>query len=126
MDRVLKVGASSIPKKVAGSIELVTRAGGPPALLPLGDPAVNQAAKAVAIARASMVDEGVYLYCQPEYRDDKHSSVVLNVLEASRLRKGQGQEYELTAAKSTSITALAGAIAGKVRAPIRSPRGASP
>jgi stage V sporulation protein SpoVS len=50
--RVLKVGAASIPKKVAGCIELVTRAGGPPALLPLGDPAVNQAAKAVALARA--------------------------------------------------------------------------
>jgi stage V sporulation protein SpoVS len=29
--------------------------------------------------------------------------------------KGQGQESELTVATSTSITALAGAIAGKVR-----------
>jgi hypothetical protein len=36
--------------------------------------------------RRSMVEEGVYLYCQPEYRDEKHSSVVMHLIEASRLR----------------------------------------
>lgn len=113
--RVLKVGSGSDCKKVAGSICHVTRAGGPPALLALGPYAINQAAKSVAIARGYLIKEKTYLYCQPEYRDQKHSSVCLHLLEVSNLKPGSGEEVELTAAKHTQPTSLAGAIAGKIR-----------
>lgn len=113
--RVLKVSSASDCKKVAGSICYVTRAGGPPALLALGPTAINQAAKAVAIARGFLIEEDTYLYCQPEYRDVKHSSVCLHLLEVSNLRKGGRKAVELTAAKHTEPRSLAGAIAGKVR-----------
>jgi len=50
-ERVLKVGASTTAKKLAGSISYVTREGAPPTLLPLGATCINQAVKGVAIAR---------------------------------------------------------------------------
>lgn len=113
--RVLKVGQGSQAKKVAGSICYITRAGSPPALLPLGASAVNQATKAVAIARGYLAEENVFLYCQPEYRDAKQSSVTMHLVEASKLRSGGGREMQLTVGKNTAPGTLAGAIAGKVR-----------
>jgi len=113
--RVLKVGSGSDPKKVAGSICHLTRAGGAPALLALREVAINQATKAVAIARGYLIEEQTYLYCQPEYRDTKHSSLCLHLLEVSNLKPGRGKEVELTASKSTDPKSLAGAIAGKIR-----------
>jgi len=112
---VLKVGHESNPKKVAGSICYITRAGSPPALLPLGASSVNRATKAIAIARTYLVEENCFLYCQPEYRDEKHSSVSMHLSEASNLYSGKGREVQLTVSKTTAPMGLAGAIAGKIR-----------
>lgn len=54
-------------------------------LMDAGASSVNRATKAIAIARTYLVEENCFLYCQPEYRDEKHSSVSMHLSEASNL-----------------------------------------
>ena len=49
--RVLSVAGSSEVRKLAGSISHISRAGEPPILQAVGSSSLNQAVKAVAVAR---------------------------------------------------------------------------
>jgi stage V sporulation protein S len=116
-NRVLKVSAGSNPKTVAGSIAYVTRAGEAPALLALGASCINQAVKAVAIARGYVHEDGVDLALQPDFRDEERTSISLRLV-----KKGNGayitelpSEAELTVSSRSEPTAVAGAVAAKVR-----------
>lgn len=57
--RVLKVSAKSNPKHVAGSISHTSRSGDSPALIATGAISVNQAIKAIAIARGYLEDNKI-------------------------------------------------------------------
>lgn len=62
---VLKVSASSTPKKVAGALAGVLRSAGQAEVRAVG--AVNQAVKAIAIARGFVAPNGIDLVTVPSF-----------------------------------------------------------
>jgi stage V sporulation protein S len=65
--QTLRVKKSSSPKKVAGALAALVRGGAAVALDAIGAGAVNQALKAVAIARGYVAPSGRELYCLPAF-----------------------------------------------------------
>ncbi|MCK8817757.1 stage V sporulation protein S [Natroniella sulfidigena] len=66
---VLKVSSSSSPNSVAGALAGVLRERGGAELQAIGAGALNQAVKAVAIARGFVAPSGVDLICIPAFTD---------------------------------------------------------
>ena len=66
---VLKVSAKSSPNSVAGALAGVLREKGSAELQAIGAGALNQAVKAVAIARGFVAPSGVDLVCIPAFTD---------------------------------------------------------
>jgi stage V sporulation protein S len=66
---VLKVSAKSNPNSVAGALAGVLRERGGAELQAIGAGALNQAIKAVAIARGFVAPSGVDLICIPAFTD---------------------------------------------------------
>lgn len=66
---VLKVSAKSNPNSVAGALAGVLRERGVAELQAIGAGAINQAVKAVAIARGFMAPTGMDLVCVPAFTD---------------------------------------------------------
>ena len=66
---VLKVSSSSGPKSVAGALAGVLREKGKAELQSIGAGALNQAIKAVAIARGYVAPSGMDLICIPAFTD---------------------------------------------------------
>ncbi|CDN43549.1 Stage V sporulation protein S [Paenibacillus sp. P22] len=66
---VLKVSAKSNPNSVAGALAGVLRERGAAELQAIGAGAINQAIKAVAIARGFVAPGGVDLICIPAFTD---------------------------------------------------------
>ncbi|HHY10042.1 MAG TPA: stage V sporulation protein S [Firmicutes bacterium] len=66
---VLKVSAKSIPNAVAGALAGVLREKGRAELQAIGAGALNQAVKAVAIARGFVAPSGMDLVCIPAFTD---------------------------------------------------------
>lgn len=66
---VLKVSAKSSPNSVAGALAGVLRERGGAELQAIGAGALNQAVKAVAIARGFVAPSGVDLICIPAFTD---------------------------------------------------------
>lgn len=66
---VLKVAARSNPNSVAGALAGVLRENGTAELQAIGAGALNQAVKAVAIARGFMAPGGIDLVCIPAFTD---------------------------------------------------------
>ena len=66
---VLKVSSKSTPNKVAGALANVIRERGSAELQAIGDGALNQSLKAVAIARGFVAPSGVDLVCVPAFTD---------------------------------------------------------
>jgi stage V sporulation protein S len=67
--KALKVSASSRPTLVAGAIAGMVRERGRAEVQAIGAAAINQAVKAVAIARGYMAPAGVDLVCVPGFID---------------------------------------------------------
>lgn len=65
----LRVSAKSKPNTVAGAIAGVIREQGIVELQTVGAGALNQAVKAIAIARGFMAPSGVELICVPSFSD---------------------------------------------------------
>jgi stage V sporulation protein S len=65
--KALKVSASSRPTLVAGAIAGMVRERGRAEVQAIGAAAINQAVKAVAIARGYMAPAGVDLICVPSF-----------------------------------------------------------
>jgi len=131
-ERTLKVSSTTPPKKLAGSIALVCDGGcgEAPLLLPLGAACVNQATKAIAIARrdllrrpAALLDdaadddewEPTFLSCFPGFRDDSKRAVSMQCDKEAKAPWAGAADATLTVASGTNPATLAGAIAGKVR-----------
>jgi stage V sporulation protein S len=69
MVEVLKVSSRSSPNAVAGALAGVVRHSGCVEIQVVGAGALNQAIKAVAIARGYLVSSGVELVCVPMFAD---------------------------------------------------------
>ena len=68
---VLKVSAKSSPNSVAGALAGVIRERGSAEIQSIGAGALNQAIKAVAIARGFVAPSGIDLVCIPAFVDVK-------------------------------------------------------
>jgi len=66
---VLKVSARSSPTAVAGAIAAVVRDTGGAEIQAVGAGALNQAIKAIAIARGYVAPSGIDLVCVPAFAD---------------------------------------------------------
>ena len=66
---VLKVSAKSSPNSVAGALAGVLREKGTAEIQAIGAGALNQAVKAVAIARGFVAPSGMDLICIPSFTD---------------------------------------------------------
>lgn len=66
---LLKVAANSNPNSVAGALASVVRENGFAELQAVGAGAVNQAAKAIAIARGFLAPSGFNIICVPAFMD---------------------------------------------------------
>jgi len=69
MTALLKVSAHSNPGKVAGALAGVIREAGKAEMQTVGAGALNQAVKAIAIARGFVVPGGIDLICIPAFCD---------------------------------------------------------
>ena len=66
---VLKVSSKSNPNSVAGAMAGVVRTAGAVEVQVIGAGALNQAVKALAIARTFVADAGLDLVCTPTFAD---------------------------------------------------------
>lgn len=66
---VLKVSARSNPNSVAGALAGVVRENGQAEMQAIGAGAINQAIKAIAIARGFVAPSGIDLVCIPAFTD---------------------------------------------------------
>ncbi len=66
---VLKVSAKSNPNSIAGALAGVIRERGTAEIQAIGAGALNQAVKAVAIARGFVAPSGLELICIPAFTD---------------------------------------------------------
>lgn len=66
---VLKVSAKSSPNSIAGALAGVIREKGSAEIQAIGAGALNQAVKAVAIARGFVAPSGIELICIPAFID---------------------------------------------------------
>lgn len=78
---ILKVSAQSRPSAVAGAIAGVVREKGRAEVQAIGAGAVDQAVKAIAIARGYLVPSGFDVVCIPSFTD-----VVINDEERTALK----------------------------------------
>ena len=77
----LKVSAQSRPNAIAGAIANVMRERGQAEVQAIGAGAVNQAVKAVAIARGYLAANGIEIVCVPVFAD-----VIINDDERTAMR----------------------------------------
>ncbi len=66
---IIKVSSQSRSTAVAGAIAGVIREQQQADVQAIGASAVNQAVKAIAIARTYLEEDGLDLYCQPEFTE---------------------------------------------------------
>ncbi|KOS25564.1 stage V sporulation protein S [Bacillus anthracis] len=66
---ILKVKATSVPNSVAGAIAGVIRKSGKAEIQAIGAGALNQAIKAIAIARGFVAPSGMDLTCIPAFKE---------------------------------------------------------
>jgi stage V sporulation protein S len=84
---VLKVSSKSSPNAVAGAMASVLRQAGAVEVQVVGAGALNQAVKAMAIARGFVVASGIDLICVPNFADieiDGQSRTALRLLVEDR------------------------------------------
>lgn len=66
---VLKVSSKSNPNSVAGALAGVIRENGSAEIQAIGAGALNQAVKAIAVARGFVAPSGIDLVCVPSFTD---------------------------------------------------------
>lgn len=121
--RLLKVSKGSNVKTVAGSIAHTTRAGESPTLMATGMDSVNQAIKAMAIARGYLEENKLDLTCHPEFRNPEKGAISFILSKAiARGKPIRNSEQssnvkfaELRVAGNSVPSIVAGSIANKVR-----------
>lgn len=87
MIEILKVSSKSNPNAVAGALAGVVKASGVVDVQVVGAGALNQAIKAVAIARGYLAPAGLDLCCRPTFADveiDGQSRTAIRLLVEAR------------------------------------------
>jgi len=117
--RLLHVSGQSPVKQVAGAISWISREGECPRLLATLPPAVNQAAKAVAIARKFLEEDKIDIACYPMFtpgrrRQDESFTFILRKSTIRAVVLDDGTQ-ELKVSKNSNPGTVAGAIAARVR-----------
>ena len=77
----LKVSAKSNPNSIAGALAGVIRERGTAEIQAIGAGAINQAVKAIAIARGFVAPSGMDLICIPAFKD-----IIINEEERTAIR----------------------------------------
>jgi len=90
MAELLKVSAKSRPNLVAGAIAGVMRESGLVRIQVIGAGALNQAIKAIAIARGYVAPSGINLVCVPSFKDimingEERTAILLTVEDYSKV-----------------------------------------
>ena len=90
--KILKVSTKSSPSLLAGAIAGVIRESGEVELQAIGAGAVNQAVKAIAIARGFMEAVDVDLVCRPSFADivlegEEQRTAIRMIVETTPLKK---------------------------------------
>lgn len=118
---LLKVSSESKPNTVAGAICNVvreSRKNDPPAIMATGPAAINQAIKAIAIARKYLLDEEspIDMLVFPKFEQDirEGSNVIFEIKKSAPIAR-EPSETDLSCKEKTDAFKLAGAIAGRVR-----------
>jgi len=117
--RLLYVSGQSPVKQVAGAISSISREGECPRLLATLAPAINQAAKAVAIARKFLEGDKIDIACYPMFtpgrrRQDESFTFLLRKSAFRGVVLDDGTQ-ELKVSKQSNPGTVAGAIAARVR-----------
>lgn len=66
---ILKISAKSSPNSIAGAIAGLVKENGKAEMQAIGAGAINQAVKAVAIARGFVAPTGIELVCTPSFTE---------------------------------------------------------
>eukprot|EP01006_Ploeotia_vitrea_P055177 TRINITY_DN67970_c3_g1_i1.p1 TRINITY_DN67970_c3_g1~~TRINITY_DN67970_c3_g1_i1.p1 ORF type:complete len:267 (-),score=17.48 TRINITY_DN67970_c3_g1_i1:172-939(-) len=129
-DQILKVAGSSKPKSLAGAIAKRMREGGTVKLIALGPASVNQAVKALAIARSFLAEDGqVDLTVLPEFihvpvgkerEKEERSAIRFTVLRRPYPKDGKvpprdPSTVELKVSQTSQSRSTAGALAKRIR-----------
>jgi len=117
--RLLHVSGQSPVKQVAGAISWISRGGECPRLLATLAPAINQATKAIAIARKFLEDDKIDIACYPMFtpgrrRQDESFTFLLRKSTLRSVVLDDGTQ-ELKVSKQSNPGTVAGAIAARVR-----------
>ena len=100
---VLKVSSKSNPNSCAGAMAGVIRQSGAVEVQVVGAGALNQAVKAIAIARGYLAPAGVDIVCVPTFRDieiDGESRTAIRLLIEDRERRLPDPTVEVHLAQS--------------------------
>src|SRR5687768_5694403 len=97
----LKVSSKSNPNSVAGALAGVVRSDGRALMQVIGAGALNQAIKAIAIARGYVSPSGVELYCIPSFHDvevdgEERTAIRLLIEGHEPAENGHRSEIDLT------------------------------
>ena len=112
---VLKVSAKSNPNSIAGALAGVIRERGMAEIQAIGAGALNQAVKAIAIARGFVAPSGIELICIPAFTDiviDGEERTAIKLIVEPRKRPGASMPYNyalyLIKAKNISPAQMGG------------------
>ena len=100
---LLKVSAWSNPKSVAGAIAGVLRERGEVDVQVIGAAALNQAVKAIAIARSYVADEGIDPVAIPGFQDieiNGEGRTAIRIRVEDRRRSASAKPSDVTAEES--------------------------
>jgi stage V sporulation protein S len=97
---ILKVSAKSSPNAVAGALAGILREQNQVCIQVIGAGALNQAVKAIAIARSFVQEDGIDPVCIPTFHDvdiDGEGRTAIRLTVEHRIMSGEGSEPELRA-----------------------------
>lgn len=117
-DNSIKVSGTSQAKSVAGKIAHSLREGASPVVLAIGPNSINQAVKAVAIARGYVHQEGYDISCQPAFRESEYKVSVALYLYKCNIQPNlqiNDNMSEMHISKTSVHIETAGSIACKIR-----------
>jgi stage V sporulation protein S len=92
---ILKVSSKSNPHAVAGAMAGIVRSGGAADVHVVGAGALNQAVKAIAIARGFVAESGLDLICAPSFTEvaiDGETRTALRLIVENRQAVGTGAD----------------------------------
>jgi stage V sporulation protein S len=101
---ILKVSSKSNPNSVAGALAGVVRGAGSVEVQVVGAGALNQAVKALAIARSYVANTGIDLTCRPTFADieiDGEERTAIRLLVETFTPRAPGEQARPAAAEST-------------------------